>query len=339
MRFSDLSGHDTIKKSLIHAIAQDRIGNAYIFEGASGVGKSLCAKIFAQGLVCQGSDVPCGECDTCRQAETGVLPDIIYLKKAKNESSFSIDDVREQIIGEAYIKPRVARRKVFVIDSADDLNVASQNALLKVLEEPPSYVTFIICVTAKEKLLPTVLSRSQVVTFFPLPEETVKEQLLTLGASNDTAGVFARLSQGSPGMAQELLKNPEKCEKIKKTIDAFMSLSKGAIKVRETVEFLTEEKENISEIIRYILTFLRDCVMVKTGLCDSVVFVDRLSDIRVFTANISKKRLISAFDKLCDLTVKLNQNLNFNATVSETVVRIWEDFHDEGSGHQIQARR
>ncbi len=339
MKFNELSGHDTIKRSLLHAIAQDRIGNAYIFEGAPGVGKSLCAKIFAQSLVCEGNDVPCGECISCRQAEAGVLPDIIFLKKAKNESSFSVDDVREQIISDAYIKPRTAKRKVFVIDSADDLNVASQNALLKVLEEPPSYVTFIICVTAKESLLSTVLSRSQVVTFFPLPEETVKERLLSLGASNDAAKAFARLSQGSPGVAEELLKNPEKCEKIKKSIDAFMSLSKGAIKVRETVEFLTEEKENISEIIRYVLTFLRDCVMVKCGLETSVVFVDRLSDIRVFTENIPKARLISAFDKLCDLTVKLNQNLNFNATVSETVVRIWEDFHDKGSGHQIQARR
>lgn len=333
MKFSDLSGHDTIKKSLLQAIAQNRIGNAYIFEGVSGVGKSLCAKIFAQSLVCQAGDVPCGECDACRQAESGILPDIIYLKKAKNESSFSIDDVREQIIGEACIKPRVANRKVFVIDSADDLNIASQNALLKVLEEPPSYVTFIICVTSKEKLLPTVLSRSQVVTFFPMSEETVKEHLLTLGASNDTAEVFARLSQGSLGVAKKLWENPLKCEKIKNSIDAFMSLSKGAIKVRETVDFLTEEKENILEIIRYVLTFLRDCVMVKTGLESSVVFIDRISDIRVFTQNIPKKKLISAFDKLCDLTVKLNQNLNFNATVSETVMRIWEDFHDEGSGH------
>ena len=226
-----------------------------------------------------------------------------------------------------------------MIDSADDLNVASQNALLKVLEEPPAYVTFIICVTAKEKLLPTVLSRSQVVTFFPLPEEKVKEHLLSLGASDDTAKSFARISQGSLGMAKDLFENPEKVEKIKKCVDSFINLSKGAIKVRETVEYLTEEKENISEIIQYVLTFLRDCVMVKCGLCDSLVFSDRLSDIRVFTSNIPKKRLISAFDKLCDLKVKLNQNLNFNATVSETVVRIWEDFHDEGSGHQIQARR
>lgn len=339
MKFSDLSGHETIKRSLMSAVAQDRIGNAYIFEGIPGVGKSLCAKIFAQSLVCTEQSAPCGECDACRQAESGVLPDIIYLKKAKNESSFSIDDVREQIIAEVYIKPRVAARKVFVIDPADDLNSASQNALLKVLEEPPAYVTFIICVTAKEKLLSTVLSRSQVVTFFPLPEQEVKEHLELSGADEKTAEIFARLSQGSLGTAKELLQNTEKCEKIKKSIDSFMALSQGAIRVRETVEFLTEEKENIEEIIRYVLMFLRDCVMVKTGLCESVVFVDRISDIRVFTENIPKKKLISAFDKLCGLSVRLNQNLNFNATVSEAVMRIWEDLHDKSSGHQIQARR
>ena len=85
MKFNDLSGHDTIKQSLKQIIAQDRIGNAYVFEGISGVGKSLCAKIFAQALVCCGNDAPCGECEVCRQAEAGVLPDIIFLKKVMND--------------------------------------------------------------------------------------------------------------------------------------------------------------------------------------------------------------------------------------------------------------
>ena len=75
-------------------------------------------------------------------------------------------------------------------------------------------------------------------------------------------------------------------------------------------------------------SFLRDCVMVKTDMEENVIFLDKLSDMRVFTQDLTKKRLIFAFDKLSELKISLKQNLNFNATVSETVMRIWEDFHD-----------
>lgn len=335
MIFEGLLGHETVKVSLGRAIARDRISNAYVFEGIKGVGKKLCAKLFSQALVCETQDA-CGKCPLCIQASAGTLPDITTLQKNKDKASVGVDNVREQIISEVYLKPRNASRKIFIIDEGDDLSVEAQNALLKVLEEPPQYVTFIICVTNKEKLLSTVLSRSQVVTFFPLGTELVCDYLTeNCNVAQTTAETIAKLSQGSIGMAQELCNNPDKQARIEKSINALINLKKNSQKLREMVEFLTEEKENITEIIDYLMTFLRDCVMVKTNLEASCVFSDKVSAIRVFTADISKKKLISAFDKLNKLKVSLKQNLNFNATVSEAVMRIWEDFHDESSGHQI----
>ena len=120
-----------------------------------------------------------------------------------------------------------------------------------------------------------------------------------------------------------------------KSIASLINLKKNSLRIREMVEFLTEEKENITEIFECMCTFLRDCVLVKTNMENRVIFADRLSDMRVFIQGMSKKRLISAFDKIKDLEIKLKQNLNFNATVSESVMRIWEDFHDEGSEHKI----
>jgi len=336
MSFSNLYGHETVKKSLQTAIVNDRISNAYVFEGIEGVGKKLCAKIFAQALVCESENAPCGKCPSCIQAVAGTAPDIITLTKDKDKASVGVDNVREQIIAEVYLKPRNAKRKVFLINNGDELSTEAQNALLKVLEEPPSYVTFIICVTAKEKLLQTVLSRSQTVTFFPVARSEVARYLKeNHGIDEEKAQFIASISQGSIGIAETFVADGSKKERMDKSIASLINLKKNSLRIREMVEFLTEEKENITEIFECMCTFLRDCVLVKTNMENRVIFADRLSDMRVFIQGMSKKRLISAFDKIKDLEIKLKQNLNFNATVSESVMRIWEDFHDEGSGHKI----
>ncbi len=336
MSFSKIYGHETVKKSLQAAISNDRISNAYVFEGIEGVGKKLCAKIFAQSLVCESDTPPCGKCSACVQAIAGTAPDIITLTKDKDKASIGVDNVREQIISEVYLKPRNAKRKIFLINNGDELSTEAQNALLKVLEEPPAYVTFIICVTAKEKLLQTVLSRSQTVTFFPVAKaEVVRCLKENSSLDEDNAQFIASLAQGSIGKAIALSSDNSKKERMDKTVQALINLKKNSLRIREMVDFLTEEKENVTEIFECMCTFLRDCVMVKTNMENSVIFFDKLSDMRVFVQDLSKKRLISAFDKIKDLELKLKQNLNFNAAVSEAVMRIWEDFHDEGSGHKI----
>lgn len=329
MSFNKLYGHETIKKSLISAVMHDRVSNAYVFEGIEGVGKKLCAKIFAQALVCKKEDAPCGRCQMCIQAKARTLPDIIYVVKDSDKTQIGVDNVREQVIAEAYLKPRFAKRKIFVIEQGDILSDEAQNALLKVLEEPPSYVTFIICVTKKEKLLQTVLSRSQTISFFPLPCDVIENYLLEFTEiKEDEASILAKLSQGSIGTAVALANDEDKKARIEKALTALMNLKKGAQYICEMVDFLTQEKENTTEIIDYLMTFLRDCVMVKTDLSEKVVFSNKLSDMMVFTQDLTKKKLISAFDKLSGLKVSLKQNLKYSATVSETVMRIWEDFHD-----------
>ena len=328
MNFSCLYGHETVKKRLGLAITQDKISNAYVFEGTPGVGKKLCAHIFANALVCSGDNPPCGECSFCIQAKAKTLPDIITVEKDSDKTQIGVDNVREQVISEAYIKPRNARRKIFIIEQGDILSTEAQNALLKVLEEPPEYVTFIICVTSKEKLLPTVLSRSQTVSFFPLSLDVVKKYIEENESTDKDAKTIAKLSRGSIGVAKSLISDTTKMERIEKSIKCILDLPKNSLSVRQMTEFFAEEKENITEVIDYCLAFFRDCVLLKTGVSDSIIFSDYISSMRVFTQKLSKKELISAFDILTELKISLGQNLNFNATVSDAVVSIWEELHD-----------
>ena len=336
MGFGEVFGNEPAKRSFIRALAQNRISNAYVLEGIAGVGKRLLADVVARGLICeQGENAPCDMCPACRKAKNHSHPDIIYLKSQSGKASIGVDDVREQILNEVYLKPYLGKRRVFIIGEGDALSVEAQNALLKVLEEPPSYVTFLICVTKQDKLLDTVLSRSCVIPLFPLSVEEVEKVLAQETIESEKIKLYARLSQGSIGAAKQLLMDENTEHLFEEGIAAMLRLKKSGASVRETADFFINEKEHIGEITDFCQTFLRDCVYVKSGLSHQVIYENKQSDMRVFCEGIRKKNLISAFDRLTDFKLRLKQNLNYNASVLETVMQIWEDFHDKSSGHQI----
>ena len=336
MSFTEVYGNEAAKKSLKQAILKDRISNAYVIEGMKGVGKKLLAGVFSRALVCENEETkPCGVCPACRKALTNNHPDIIYLRKTENKASIGVEDVREQILTEIHLKPYLAKRRVFLIGDGDALSIEAQNALLKVLEEPPSYVTFLICVTKQDKLLDTVLSRSQVVSLFPLSSGEITAYLDEKNGNQEKHKLFARLAQGSIGTALSLLSDDNTEKLFEESIRSVLCLKKQAENIQETTTFFIAEKENIQTVIDFCQTFLRDCVLLKTGMERQVIYENKVSEMRVFAEGLSKKSLVSAFDRLSEFRVRLKQNLNFNASVSETVMRIWEDFHDKSSGHQI----
>ncbi len=336
MGFDEIIGNEAAKRTLSRAIAQNRVSNAYVFEGMPGIGKCKAADVFARGLICENQHAaPCDACPSCRKAISRNHPDVIYLTKQSGKASVGVDDVREQVLNEVYMKPYLGERRVFIIGEGDDLSIEAQNALLKVLEEPPAYATFILCVTKQDKLLNTVLSRSHIISFFPLETEAVQSFLETKYGSNEKAGLFARLSQGSIGIAERLMADEDTERLYEESIEAILRLKKNAASVRETADFMIAEKERIGEVIDFCQTFLRDCVFIKSDLESAVVYENKRSQMRVFCDGISKKSLVAAFDRLTDFRIRLKQNLNYSASVLETVMRIWEDFHDKGSGHQI----
>lgn len=338
MGFQNLVGNEPVQKSLMNALMTDRIANAYVFEGIGGIGKRFCAKIFAKGLVCEGNNPahkPCDICSACAKVASDNHPDIIYLTQASDKVSIGVDDVREQILSEIYMKPYLAKRKVVIIGNGDALSTEAQNALLKVLEEPPEYVVFIICVTNQDRLLDTVLSRSHVMSFFPLSTEEVRAYLEKHYEQSERILFAASLSQGSIGAAVAFLSDENTESLFEKSIAQITALTRDASKVYEMAEFLIKEKERVHLVINFLMTFLRDCVFVKSGLEPQVIYKNCLSQMRVFTAETSKKSLVVAFDRLTDLKLRMKQNLNYSASVYETVMRIWEDFHDKGSGHSI----
>lgn len=174
-QFSELVGQDMVSKSLSNALTSQRLGHAYLFSGLRGSGKTSTARIFAKALLCEKGPnaTPCDECENCKMANEGSHIDIIELDAASHRS---IDDIRELIEKSRYA-PSIARFKVFIIDEVHMLTNEAFNALLKTLEEPPSYVKFILATTNPLSLPATVLSRTQHFRFKPIAKNFIIKQL------------------------------------------------------------------------------------------------------------------------------------------------------------------
>ena len=199
--FDQLIGQDAVAKSLAHALDSGRLSHAYLFSGLRGSGKTSTARIFAKALLCDKGPTgkPCEVCDNCVMANEGRHIDIIEMDAASHRK---IDDIRE-LIEQTKYHPASARFKIFIIDEVHMLTKEASNALLKTLEEPPSYVKFILATTDPLKLPVTVLSRTQHFRFKPIAKSAVVahlEQILkteNIAYEEGALEILARSGSGS----------------------------------------------------------------------------------------------------------------------------------------------
>ena len=177
-RFEDVKGQDHIVTTLRNQIEADRIGHAYLFCGTRGTGKTTIAKIFAKAVNCENpvDGSPCGECRSCRSIAAGASMNVIEIDAASNNG---VDNIRE-IVDEVSYSPAEGRFKVYIIDEVHMLSIGAFNALLKTLEEPPSYVIFILATTEVHKIPVTILSRCQRYDFKRISIETITDRLRDL---------------------------------------------------------------------------------------------------------------------------------------------------------------
>ncbi len=199
----EILGQESAVKLLRLALQRKRLAHAYLFSGPYGVGKKTTAKAFIYHLFCQiNSEDPCGSCPACKKLDRLSHEDLLVLEPEKRE--IKIGQIRA-LEKELHYRPLSAPYKVVLIKSAERLNPEAGNALLKSLEEPPEYVLFILLAENTSRLLPTILSRTQLVRFKPLPKGLIQECLQrTFGFEPAYAETLAELSMGSLGLALEI---------------------------------------------------------------------------------------------------------------------------------------
>jgi len=207
--FEDLIGQEHVSQALSRAIASDRVGHAYLFTGARGVGKTSAARILAKALNCiQGtSPTPCNECELCQSVSTGDDVDVLEIDGASNRG---IDEIR-QLRQNVAVRPSRARYKIYIIDEVHMLTKEAFNALLKTLEEPPEHVKFIFATTEPNKIPVTILSRCQRYDFAGIETAAIQTRLEEIATAEgvaidaDALQILAMRAAGSMRDSQSLL--------------------------------------------------------------------------------------------------------------------------------------
>jgi DNA polymerase-3 subunit delta' len=235
MTWAGIEGHDHVVERFRRALRSQRLASTFLFVGPAGIGKRAFARKLAQALLCEVSPeqdlAPCGHCSACQQVEAGTHPDLELVSKPVDKSFIPLElfigdkdhRMREGLCYNLSLKPFCGGRRIAVIDDADFLNQEGANCLLKTLEEPPPRSVLILIGTSEQRQLPTIRSRSQVIRFQPLAEETVAQLLLATGKVSDAdqAQRLAALSGGSLAQALELAE--ESIGEFRQTLLALLS--------------------------------------------------------------------------------------------------------------------
>lgn len=209
MGFDGLLGNDRVKQNLTAAFQKNRVSHFYLISGPAGSGKRTLTRLLAAASVCTGAEKPCLACPHCRKVMAGTHPDFITIDDPEKKH-VPIDLIR-QARADIYIQPNEADRKIYCIPRAQDMRMEAQNALLKILEEPPPYGVFILLTDNAEKLLPTVRSRCTELALSALPEQLLRpalEKACPQATPQQITGAIGR-SGGYLGQAIAILEESE----------------------------------------------------------------------------------------------------------------------------------
>lgn len=328
LNFDSIIGQEHIKEHFKKAIENNKISHAYILSGERSSGKEFVAKIFAQTLQCEAKGLePCNTCRSCLQAMSNNHPDI---KKVSHEKPnlISVDDIRSQVVGDVLIKPYYGPWKIYIINEAEKMNAAAQNALLKTLEEPPSYAIFILLTVNEESLLNTIRSRCVCLTMRPVENRLMRKYLIdNLNVPDYQADICMAFARGNVGRAKNLA-----------TSEDFDNIKDDAVRVLKYVKEMTtaELVEAVKNIMAYkveiqdyldILTvWYRDILLYKaTGDLNDLTFKDEMKYIKKQADESTYEGIGNVISAIDIAKSRLNANVNFELTMELLLLAIKEN--------------
>ncbi len=329
--FNDIVGHELICKKLRQGIDTGKSVSAYLFSGPEGIGKKTVSRAFAAALLCQSpkDGEACHTCPSCRLFEAGSHPDFLVLSTAEDKKSIGIDPVREQIIKEAYVRPFHAERKVFVIENGELLTTDAQNALLKILEEPPAYAVFLLLSSAPDQLLETIRSRCLKLQLTPLSSKDCRAYFQALPETDaQKKALAASFSQGILGKGLKIIQDENYYQLYTETVSQLIGLCRHRSAPVDFEQFLTQNKEQVHNVIDFMLMFFRDCLRTRLSGNKSLICADRSCDVKSFSDACSAQSIVRLMESTVSFRKRLLQNAGFTIAVLELLTNMQEELHD-----------
>ena len=311
--FNDIIGHEEIIRHLKNAIQTEKVSHSYIFTGDPGSGKKLLAGTYAMTLQCEeGGTEPCGHCDSCKKAIGKNHPDIIMVTHEK-PNVITIDEIREQIINDVDIKPYCSPYKIYIVANAELMNPQAQNALLKTIEEPPSYAVIILITTNQEAFLPTILSRCVQMKLKPLKDFTIKSYLTqNLHVPEKDADICTAFARGNLGKAIHLASSDEFKELFQKVMVLVKNVRTMDISMLlDCIREMKEQNFDIGEVLDLMQLWYRDVLMFKvTKDMNLLIFKDEYKMINETGEKVDYAGLEAILAAIDTARTRLNANVN-----------------------------
>jgi DNA polymerase-3 subunit delta' len=308
-----ITGHhwavDMLKKHIVRGTTR----HAYLFAGPPGIGRRTLAIRFAQALNCPTpleAGIPCGTCRDCRQIESMKHADLTVVESESEGGTLKVDQIREAR-RTLILKPYQSQYRVALFLRFHEANDNAANALLKTLEEAPSYAVLILTADNPEQLLPTIVSRCEVLRLRPLRVEEVQKELETRGLETGRAKLIAHISGGRMGYALRLIENDSLLEKREEKLNDLLTLvSASRVEKFKYADQLAKDKEAMRQTIAFWLSYWRD-VMLRTAHADTpLVNVDRNVEIEDLAGQMdlsSTRRVVSRLENSLE---QMDRNVN-----------------------------
>jgi DNA polymerase-3 subunit delta' len=328
----NLLGHEWAVGMLKQHLIRDSVRHAYLFTGPSGVGRRTLALRFSQALNCQNPPTlgePCGLCKTCQQIERMQYPDLAVVQAEREGGTLSVGQVRA-VRQSLVLNPYQGNFRVALFLRFQEANPSAANALLKTLEEAPAHAILLLTADNAELLLPTIVSRCEVLRLRPSPVDALEAYLKERGATAETARLLAHISCGRPGYALRLMDNENAMGFRRKRLDDLQTLLRSTRRERFAyAEKLTdrrnknvEAEERLLETLLQWLSFWRD-VFIMTAKSDApLANVDRSAEVESLAAKLSltqARRLVSDAEGAIE---KLGRNVN-SRLLAEVLLLDW----------------
>lgn len=319
-------GHTWAVQQLRLAVERETVPHALLITGPESIGKQTLALTLAQAMLCTATPStahPCDECSACRRVESGNHPDLLLVTPEEKGRGVKIDQIRE-LQRALSLTPNESRYKIGIITDFELATHNAANALLKTLEEPPSYAHLILLTTSSDLLLPTIVSRSQQLPLHPLNRTTVEEGLIKgWQISAARAQRLARLSGGRIGWAIQALDDPQHLQQMEESVQLLFRLLHSDLPTRfEAAEQLSKQAANAPQVLEYWRRTWRDVLLLQTRNTDAITHNEQREILKSIAEQIEVPTTVETLHQIEATQTALRRNGNTRLHLEALVLKL-----------------